>query len=188
MTRFNDNEEGIPWGMWESIVGNALSGRHGQELLAGMEAALLALPEKKLISSHLALDGQVCAVGAYAAMKKAEELRVDIQTAIDKMDEESWCTCRHRRVTHAGGGPCSAMAHRYGREKDEPCTCERFEADTESDYETVDEGVQAGMKKSLAWHFAWLNDEQYATLSPEQRYDEILAYCRRAQGKQPVAA
>lgn len=34
-----------------------------------------------------------------------------------------------------------------------------------------------------AWHLAYLNDEQFAGASPEQRYEQMLAWVRRAQGK-----
>jgi hypothetical protein len=57
MTRFYDSDEGVPWPLWKSILSNALGGKRGQRALADMEAALLALPERKLIDGDPCLGG-----------------------------------------------------------------------------------------------------------------------------------
>lgn len=57
-------------GRWEGRVKSALNGRPAQKTFRELEAALLALPEKRLISSFLCdADGCVCALGALAAHK-----------------------------------------------------------------------------------------------------------------------
>lgn len=184
MTRFRDEEDGIPWEMWETIVSRALIGKRGQEVLAGMEAALLALPEKKLIRSHLVLDGGVCAIGAYAASKRAEKLQISIEAVITEMDDRSFCTCTHMHSVHRDGR-CTGEAWGHGHR---PCTCEGFVAEIDSSWATVEEGTQAGISQSLSWHLAWLNDEQFANDTPEERYAAVLTYVRRAQGKETAAA
>jgi hypothetical protein len=75
---YDGDGEGMPWPLWETTVSTALGGRRGQEALAAMEAALLALPECKLVEGHLAAEGGVCAVGAYVAHRRAEQEHVDI--------------------------------------------------------------------------------------------------------------
>lgn len=51
-------------GLWRGAVESAIQGRRGQAFLKEMLAALDALPEKKLITDELELDGAVCAIGA----------------------------------------------------------------------------------------------------------------------------
>lgn len=54
-------------------------------------------------------------------------------------------------------------------------------------YETVEAGERAGLRYSVAWHLAHLNDETFREATPEQRYEKILAWVRCAQGKTVVA-
>lgn len=55
------------FGLWQGNCQRSLKGRAGQDVLRRLEAALLALPEKKLIAGELVDDeGAVCAIGALA--------------------------------------------------------------------------------------------------------------------------
>lgn len=187
MSRFSeDAEDGVPWDLWETIVSNALGGRKGQRALADMEVALLALPERKLISGHLAAEGAVCAVGALVAHRRAATEEVDLATIIDVMGAGVRCWCGHTRELHAEG-PCSANS-RYGGDK--PCSCDAYELDedSESSWETAEAGQKAGLSWSVSWHLAYLNDEAFSSATPEERYELMLAWVRRAQGKEAVAA
>src|SRR5258708_7100863 len=59
--------------MWEANQRRSIKGRKGQSALRELEAALLALPEKRLIANELERkDGEVCAVGALAKFKGVE--------------------------------------------------------------------------------------------------------------------
>jgi hypothetical protein len=190
MSRFDCDysyEEGIPWGLWERIVANALGGRRGQAALAAMEEALLALPEPKLIEGHLAADGQVCAIGALVAHRRAQEGAVDIATVIEAMGTGVLCWCGHGHGVHAGGGACSAMHIGFSGEA-RPCSCVVYEPEAEEVYETAEAGKAAGLSHSVAWHLAFLNDETLGGRTPEERYEKMLAWVRRAQGKEAVAA
>jgi len=183
MSRFGDgDEEGMPLELWETVISNALGGPKGQTALAAMEEALLALPEPKLISGHLACDGQVCAVGAFVAHKKATEENADIQTVIDAMGAGVKCWCNHSRESHTDGA-CSGTLW-----QGKPCGCSAYDQDGgETDYETAAAGADAGLPRTIAWHLAYLNDEQFASGTPEARYEQMLTFVRRAQGK-PVLA
>jgi hypothetical protein len=68
MSRLNYSEEEDWPGQFELFQANcdrALHGPKGQRALRELEAALLALPEKRLVSGELVQpDGEVCAVGA----------------------------------------------------------------------------------------------------------------------------
>lgn len=185
MSRFNDDGEGgVPWPLWETIVSNALGGRKGQQALADLEQALLALPEPKLINGHLAAEGSVCAIGALVAYKRAERESVDLASIIDAMSAGVQCWCGHTRDKHVEG-KCSG---RYDNEK--PCDCEGYEIDEdyESSWETVDAGTKVGLAGSIAWHLAYMNDETMWGATPEERHALMLAWVRRAQGKEAVAA
>lgn len=53
--------------LWEANLGRSLKGRKGQAALRELEAALLALPEKRLIADDMvSADGSVCALAALA--------------------------------------------------------------------------------------------------------------------------
>lgn len=155
MSRFeclDYDDEGVPWQFWEVIVSRALGSERGQEALADMEEALLALPERKLIEGHLAKDDGVCGIGALVAHKRAKDRGIAIHEAIAELAEEA--------------------------------------ADEEFSYDpnrTADAGVQVGLRSSVAWHLAYLNDEQFRDLSPDDRYEKMLAWVRRAQGKTETA-
>jgi hypothetical protein len=67
-TRFDtdccDDGGSTTYGLWEANVRRAIAGRRGQQALLDLEAALLALPTKRLIAGALCAEGEVCAVGA----------------------------------------------------------------------------------------------------------------------------
>lgn len=150
MSRFDYNDEGIPWAVWEQIVSRALICRPGQQMLADLEAALLALPERKLIAGKFMEAGQVCAVGAYVAKKHADRLHVTIEALLNDEDNDM--------------------------------------PSAETEWETVEAGESEGMSQTVAWHMAWLNDEQYGSLTDEERYNSVLAFVQRALGRESVAA
>ncbi len=180
MSRFDfDEGKGMPWELWDTVVSNSLGGRQGQAALAAMEQALVALPEHRLIRDHLAADGAVCAVGALVAHKRAQSQGADIATVVEAMSAGARCWCGHARDKHADGA-CTDKGW-----QDKPCDCDNYELDEDADgiYETVDSGQRAGLGRAVAWHLAFLNDEQFASSTPEQRYDKMLAWVRRAQGK-----
>jgi len=63
------DEEDYPgqFGLWQANCQRSLDGRKGQAALRELETALLALPQKRLITSELVNDaGEVCAIGAVA--------------------------------------------------------------------------------------------------------------------------
>lgn len=149
MSRFEylDDEDGLPWGMWEAIVSRALGGQRGQRALAEMEEALLALPEQKLIEGALANDEGVCGIGALIAHKRAKRDGIEMAAAMADMPRGE------------DGGI----------------------------YETAYAGQAAGLKWTVAWHMAYLNDETFHEATPEERYEKMLAWLRRAQGKAETA-
>jgi sugar phosphate isomerase/epimerase len=64
--------------LWEANQQRSLKGKKGQAALRELEAALLSLPEKKLIKDELEnADGQVCALGALAKHRGVQIPRID---------------------------------------------------------------------------------------------------------------
>jgi hypothetical protein len=56
--------------LWEHNVDASIKGKRGQKVLRELEAALEALPERRLIYGALATrEGDVCAIGALAKAK-----------------------------------------------------------------------------------------------------------------------
>lgn len=66
------DEEDFPgqYGLWDGNCQRSIAGKAGQKALRALEAALVALPEKRLIREQLEdAAGNVCAIGALAKAK-----------------------------------------------------------------------------------------------------------------------
>lgn len=113
MSRFNDDGDWDygRWSLWEQATTKALEGRRGQAALADLEAALLALPEHRLIESHLAHEGEVCAVGALVLHNRcaAGESRAAVMADLEQIDRSVWDDAGYASDVTASTGK------RYGR-------------------------------------------------------------------------
>lgn len=155
MSRFTDEYDGevIPAGLWDRALSVALGSGRGQEALARMERALLELPEPPRLVAG--------------------------HLAIETMSARVQCGCGHSRDQHHDGEGCSGKWW-----QDRPCSCTGFDAEeTEDVWETVAAGERIGLRRTIAWHLANLNDETFGGATPEERYRLILAWVGRAQGK-----
>ena len=77
MSRINysdDEDRPGQFALWNANVYRSVRGKAGRAALLELEAALLALPRKRLVRHVVACDGDVCAVGAVLLMRKAREL------------------------------------------------------------------------------------------------------------------
>lgn len=76
-----DDYDGEDWplvyGRWEAALKSTLNGRPGLAGLRKLEAALVALPSKRLIRSAIVQDGEVCALGALALQEFGEHGSAD---------------------------------------------------------------------------------------------------------------
>ena len=79
MSRSGYSEDCDGWQLirWRGAVASAIRGKHGQEFLKEMLAALDALPEKKLITEELEADGAVCALGSVGKARGIDMADVD---------------------------------------------------------------------------------------------------------------
>lgn len=186
MSRFSDDydedfrNQGL---LWEANYQRALSGKRGQRALRTLEAALLALPEPRLISSHLALNGQVCAMGALITHQRCEagESREQVLAELEDLAPPTCDKCWHERAAHADGR-CSRCieytASGFGSHR-----CDGYVPSDESDdygLITAQAGRDAGLTFTLAWGIAQENDNSWVgEETPEQRYQRILAWARK---------
>lgn len=175
--------------LWRANTERSLRGRGGQRALRELEAALIALPEKRLIAGHLAKDGMVCTVGALVVEKKVslgqarEQVLAEFQA---EYEGAMGCTCFHRRDEHGDGtGPCRVCADdrrsgwAYARECD-AFTDVGYQDDDEDETGTTEEaGVAIGIPRMVAWRLVELNDMDLGRVSEGERYERVLAWVRR---------
>ena len=62
---------------WRGAVSSALRGAKGQAFLKELDAALDALPEKKLVANELEGDGCFCALGAVGKVRGIDLAKID---------------------------------------------------------------------------------------------------------------
>lgn len=75
MSRFSDDYDedfANQAALYNANTERCLKGKRGQAFLKEMEAALLTLPQKKLINGAVCQEGQVCAIGALALKRKRD--------------------------------------------------------------------------------------------------------------------
>lgn len=93
MSRLNyADEEDRPgqFALWDANCRRSLKGKTGQRELRELEAALLALPEKRLIKDALTDDrGGVCAIGCYARHKGLDLSKFDPEYESDEVGVEA---------------------------------------------------------------------------------------------------
>jgi len=82
------DEEDFPgqFDLWQGNCERSLRGKKGQEELGELRAALLDLPDKRLL--HKALEdeeGGVCAIGAYGKRKGVDLSKFDLDTDTDEV-------------------------------------------------------------------------------------------------------
>jgi hypothetical protein len=119
MSRVSYSEEESFPGQFELFHANlrrSVYGKRGQAALRDLEAALLSMPEKRLIAGHLAKDGEVCANGAlvaYRRMQREKKAREEVLSAMEIESSPACGVCWCRRSNHPeDGGPCTSCAGR----------------------------------------------------------------------------
>ena len=81
-----DEDRPGQFALWEANCQRSIKGRVGQRELRELEAALLALPEKRLIRGLLTDDaGGVCSIACYAQHKGLDLSKVDREDESDEV-------------------------------------------------------------------------------------------------------
>jgi hypothetical protein len=170
---YDDYDEIFPnrWAFWQRAFERARDSKRGLKAMEDVRAALLALPEKRLISSAL------CTVG------KAEELARQPDPYGERGD----------LLATQGEGVCLVGAYAWhkrveqGMTPDEAFRSLPLGADYEGDPEvTANEGERAGLAQTLAWHLMTINDEYFGGMTPEARYDAILHHIEDKIARHPA--
>lgn len=73
---------------WRGQVASAIRGKRGQAFLNELEAALLALPVKRLCRGVLSTGDDVCALGAVAAQREIKKGANSLDEAMQKIKQE----------------------------------------------------------------------------------------------------
>lgn len=208
MSRFSDYDDDyspeaiLARGRWYNNARRALKGKRGRQALRDLRAALLALPEPRLISSA------VCTVGGSGRVRDAapEEIEERVtrgramyaEAGADPGDDYADECARWMRqereeerealaglVESDGEGVCAIGAYLWHRKvKGGLDPAEAFaslptvagEDGSDTADETAGLGQEAGLTYTLAWVLASKNDQTFESKTPEERYTAFLAW------------
>lgn len=172
MSRINewgDYDEEFPnaYDLFAANAHRALRGRRGRKALRELRAALLALPEKRLISGALCtvggVDKRAVSGDPYGYYRSELEERV-------KEDGEGVCAIGAyiwRQKVKAGADPQAAFAEL-------PTILGNI--DDCASVDTAYAGKRAGLTFALAWSLVVRNDQTYGRMTPEQRYAAFMEW------------
>ena len=181
-------------GLWRANVARALRGRRGQAALRDLREALLALPEKRLI------EGALCTVGLKGRIEAMPETVIrdvrgyhrDANGQVTWTEPEPTPVQNYERTSliefaeeHEGQpeGVCAVGAYAWWKKVKAGMDPEAAFADLPvlpdndaGEWETASAGEAAGLAGILAYELAYMNDERYGGMSPEQRYDAFMKW------------
>lgn len=190
---------------WNDRVRVALRSEQGRVRLAEIRAALLALPDKRLISGALCtvggVDARLPAIGedelaALEAKAAAWQAEINVDMGADwpqrsaRMERSAREDDRERfdGVLAENGGTCGVClvgAYLWHRKVTEGAAPDEAfaalpvvlgEDGGDPLTETADLGKDAGLPYELAWELAYRNDEVFGSMTPEERYTAFLAW------------
>lgn len=93
MTRISySDDETYPgqFHLWQANCRRSLAGKNGQAALRELEAALMALPEKRLIAGAFEDEGDVCPIAAVAKHRglTATDIKADLDEEMEEVGVE----------------------------------------------------------------------------------------------------
>ena len=161
-------------GRWDRNMRVAVTSKRGQQALRDLRAALLALPEKRLIS------GALCTVGM---SKDIEQDKAEVAAG-----QRSWrwtCDLEADIARDGGEGVCAIGAllwHANVKKGMDPTAAfEELPLIYSGDGNGLDgtareAAARTSMTMTLAWMCAYENDETFRECTPEERYEKYLAW------------
>ena len=152
--RFNEDEDFNNAAiLWEANQERSLKSRKGQQALRRLEAALLALPEKKLAIGAIRDEGGiVCALGALAVNENYKGSLDLPQPPLANAPEEEW--------------------DKWYIDHDDDYGSKAVEDAMLALAESLD------VPKLVAIAIIYQNDDSFGVLTPEQRYEKVLGWTR----------
>lgn len=192
-------EQILAAGRWERNARAALKSKRGRKALAALREALLALPEKRLVSGALCTTGDPLArypevTDEEAAAEHARAVGLYVSTGAGPEEAARWADqsvrwMRERRdeeraaftevAGREGAGVCALGAYawylkvRDGADPEEAfASLPSLTGDEDSDAlsETAEIGKEAGMAYTLAWELAYRNDEIFKAKTRDEPY------------------
>lgn len=141
---FDDDEHAISWEMVQWNLSRHIGTARGQAKLHEFREALLAVPGHRLISSNLATEeGDVCAIGAFAAYKRS-------------LQGKDW-------------GEAVQEVRALYQPPSKWGWADEVDAFTTQDAGVR----ECGLNRTLAWMLAYMNDEDFGGLKPEARWQRM---------------
>lgn len=135
--------------LWEANQERSLKSKKGQAALRRLEAALLALPEPKLIADAIEdADGLVCGLGALAKFEQLEQVPELPQRPADDAPSEEWDEWFSRDQAQVIEDAMLALA------------------------KALD------IPKLVAIAIIYHNDDDWNVATPEARYQKVLSWTR----------
>jgi hypothetical protein len=151
--------------LWQANCRRSLQGKAGQAALRELEAALLAMPEKRLIANKMIdADGDVCAIGALAKHKGRDliaETKAQLaDIGIDRFDDDEI----------DGDGEMEEIGMELGMPRlvAWKVVCKN-DVEIDGHYETLPGPAR--------WHGD--RPQMYVPVTPEVRYQKMLAWVQR---------
>ncbi len=149
MSRFDgfDVADGdvIPPGVWDYRLRLALGSKRGRKALEALGAALLAMPEKRLVPDVLVgHGGECCAIGALLIARQMREDRTDWATAADHLSWHGESTPYETALMGRACGMAYTLAWEVAERNDEQFT--------HSEPEERHAGMLAWVRRMLAEH------------------------------------
>ncbi|HEX7355285.1 MAG TPA: hypothetical protein VF288_10685 [Mycobacteriales bacterium] len=173
---FDEFDEPFPnaRAMYAANADRALRGKRGRAMLADLREALLALPDRRLVSGALStasLRRWVDAGGDGAAERWPHAWEDDRSAADALVEREGIGVCAVGaycwwKAVEGGADPREAMAEL-------PVTADLL---GENEEDTALAGEAAGMSRIVAREIVWLNDGSFGGCTPEERYERVLRW------------
>ena len=147
--------------------------KRGRKALTDLRAALLALPEPRLIGRAMSTAGTVDLTNrASYTVAEYDQLLADEGVGVCAVGAYVWW-----QHVKAGDDPTQAM-------RDLP-----LNADYDGgSWETTELGVKAGLTQTLAWVLMSQNDDIYEDLTPEARYIAFREWIDKTLAESAVTA
>ena len=172
------DEDWLAYGRWLGRVKTVLNGKPGREALQELEAVLLAMPHKRLI------EGTLCETGGEFALGENQGRLVRFPAKGVGGRDCGVCAVgawMYRRWVDGGMSPRDAWKKlkTVGREEDwRP----HWTDDSYDEYErtTTAAVAELGITETLAMLVSYENDEEFWRRTPEERYEYVLGWIRRA--------
>lgn len=132
--------------LWEANQERSLKSRKGQAALRRLEAALLALPEPKLIADAIEADGMVCGLGALAKYENFLDVPELPQQPAEDASSEEWDEWFSQ------------------------------DADIVIEKAMLSLAKALDVPKLVAIAIIYQNDDSFLVQTPEQRYQKVLKW------------